>query len=732
MNIVVKWNFKTLFSDIPRLILTVLSIAGTFALISNAGICIESQMLAIGSLNEGLPNLTLQFIQYMLVGMFACTLYVLFAVSLTERGNQYRIMRTAGATTRQLLGGLLTEALVMDALSAAAGIGLGIAVSTLQLGTLGIPVHTEVLYQGGSVLATLMIAFFLPPAMILLASPQMLRSKKGRRRGMKKNKTINPFNSLLSPRFFGAGGKLEYALGKQQRRHRALLVSAIVVNIAVLFTTTAGTSILRDLKPKYRCDMRIEFSGYQQENGEWYYADKAQFREKLDQTLAECKEEGLLDSYEHIEIYSYYECILEEGVLSDEVIAAMNAPRTDITNVYRLHDRQYLNHFTELYFFDDTLFDRLIKENDVSYNGKGGVFVNNVIINGERMPLLRANTSAEILTVKEPYKIYDYLTPVDNSFGYDLPEETTDVLMENKGQSIPVGGLLNNRDHFLKKNYDFIFYGGFIFPERMRQAFDSAAAMSDYNGIDEYYIRAADTGALYQRLLSALDGVGGYTLRRNMLGDGEPFRSPTGRTETETWRIRRTGVKVFDLQTQQRDLQVFLQQIYRIFPSFIVMIFIMISLNIVNIVHMNRISRRREHAILTSIGLGERQRRQMHLYESFRLTLRVIVFGALILFLIVAVFNVPYLQMLTYENLAMPQNLVYSSSETYDGMTFAEWIDYCRVIVQDLWITNKATWWLIPFAVGFIFIGFMLAETLIGKRFEREDLVAVLKDDMHE
>ncbi|MBQ6119052.1 MAG: hypothetical protein IJK98_07445 [Clostridia bacterium] len=63
MGIVLKWNFKNLFADIPRLVLTLLSVAGAFAMLTATGVTMESHMLALASINNGLSRFTVLFLQ---------------------------------------------------------------------------------------------------------------------------------------------------------------------------------------------------------------------------------------------------------------------------------------------------------------------------------------------------------------------------------------------------------------------------------------------------------------------------------------------------------------------------------------------------------------------------------------------------------------------------------------------------------------------------------------------
>ena len=182
MNIVLKWNFKTLISDLPRLLLTICGIAVTYAIIVGMGLSLASSVAATGSMNEGLANYAVRIVTPIIQASFAATIFVLFAVMLAERKNQIFIMRTVGCTTRQLLWGLLAESLAMDTAGMLPGVGLGVFMAWSLSQTAGYPIALEALFGHTVFLRGLLPTFFLVPAAMLLASVQLFRKKSGKRK----------------------------------------------------------------------------------------------------------------------------------------------------------------------------------------------------------------------------------------------------------------------------------------------------------------------------------------------------------------------------------------------------------------------------------------------------------------------------------------------------------------------------------------------------------------------
>ena len=150
----------------------------------------------------------------------------------------------------------------------------------------------------------------------------------------------------------------------------------------------------------------------------------------------------------------------------------------------------------------------------------------------------------------------------------------------------------------------------------------------------------------------------------------------------------------------------------------------MIGLNIVNVVHMNRLSRRREYAILTSVGLGTRQKTGMLLYESFRLTVRIVAVGMAAM-VVIAKLVYPY-----YYSVGGYEKLLPAGIRTLSG-NYTLW-DELLIVAKNLWQYISPHWSLIVFVLLFLFGGLVLTEWLALKRMEKDELVPILKDDTNE
>lgn len=131
MEIVLKWNFKNLFADIPRLVLTLVNNVGTVAVLIGTCLSLEAFTEGLGSLNEGIPHYITEVLPPIIQIPFAVTTYVIFSAQLAERKSQYLLLRSSGCTTRQLLQGLIIEAFWLDAVGLPLGLGAGLTLAWL-------------------------------------------------------------------------------------------------------------------------------------------------------------------------------------------------------------------------------------------------------------------------------------------------------------------------------------------------------------------------------------------------------------------------------------------------------------------------------------------------------------------------------------------------------------------------------------------------------------------------
>lgn len=734
MGIVLKWNFKNLFADTPRLVLTILSIAVTFALLTGTGVTLGSFALATASINEGVPQLLETMLAAILQAVFAVTLYAMFSVSLAERKNQYRIMSTVGCTTRQLLHGLMTEALSLDMAGALIGVALGFLLAGWQLKTGGFPLIGEVFWDRAVWLKNILPAFLIVPLAMLAASIQLFRPARDRRRRRGLLRRKSAFRRRL-PRLFGTGGTLEYALAENDRRHHGALVLSLGVNLAVVMLLTACLYYLAN-STREASEWDVWISYFSVSGGD------STLTARLDGILEKGLRDGSVKERAETESYlAHCYALLDNGQMTDEVFNYYrNTPEeTQGSADIMIHpfdqNRQLL--FFSLFFLDDVSFERLAEEKGIDLSDNGAILA---AFTGLRpygmIPLLRQPPA--VLTLRfSPWDIWERV----GSF-YTKQAVFDPVPLRETPSSrivsvpVPIDGSVSFQENDWMFDYGITMnLGGepaLMLPVRLRNHFGPLLTGDGVVKSRYLRIRTDSPEALCERLRESLNGLDGYEMVDFRFGDGtSQLFADASLFDGVKNRTVMNRVRINNVRAEENDYRVFLEQIDRFYRVVLLLVVFAVGLNILNTVHLNRLSRRQEYAVLASIGLDRRHRRQMLLTESLRYSVK----GALLAFLltIVAVYplSLPINSALNWEYMQPPSFLLGSSSDTRFEM-----IHVIMIIAKSYWDGLAYIWtryW--PPIVGialFLFFGFLLAEHLTLKKLEKDELVMILKDDFYE
>ena len=723
MNIVLKWNFRTLFSDVPRLILTICSIAVTFTLLTSMGVTLGSFVLATDSPGNSLPGTLNAVVSPVILAAFAVTVYALFAVSLAERKNQYHIMSTAGCTTRQLLKGLMAEAFTLDLAGAALGVGLGYLLAALQLKTGGYSLIPSVIFQSNVLLLNLLPALLLPPGMMLLASLQLFLPQRDRRRKRPPRRKKAVFSRKL-PRLFGAGGSLEYALEHNERRHHTALVLSLAVNLAVVILATACIYLLSNLKP--HSDGYDVWLWYN--SAEWGDADAED-----EKALSDCVDELISDELQNNGITEYSEItedtgtfcmIMDNEQINDDVFVLRGQASTErclscrYNTVFPLDEnRQLLPGW--LIYMDDALFERFKADCGIDADGEGAVFVNyGAICNRKAEPLLTQDPSTLLLqffprSVTEKAGLYDYEGSFDQSpFLATPPSGITTV-------EVPLIGMASYDTQVIRE-YFWMVQGAqsLVIPMRLRSALLPDMDMGTRARFCRF--KTSDPTALCLRMKEHLSGLPDFTILENR------FASQRMNLDLEE-----CYAVINNVRALENEYSLFLRQVTRFYRVILLLVFVAIGLNIVNTVHMNRLSRRREYAILSSIGLDHRQRRGMLLFESARFFVRGILFAVLLTATVIYPVYRSIQAPITFEMLQPEWDALIETQLVFTN-SFILYVQVVWNYIENIIYMLAEYRWAVLGVVCFLFFGFLLAEHLVLNRMDKDDLVITLKDDMHE
>ena len=723
MYIVLKWNFKTLLADVPRLLLTLLNIVAAGAMFTGMGLMLDSFVAATGSPNKGLLNYVVNVaLPPAILLSYAVTAYVLFSVMLAERKRQFYLMRTAGCTTRQLLWSLTFEALAMDVAGLLPGVGAGYLLARRLLRELALPLADGAL-SGGTAARGLAVMFLLTPLLMLLASFPLWLTKRRQRRKKPPKKDREPFKVRLLPRLFGSGGRLEYALGKNERRHRAAVTLSVVVNLAVLFAMAAGLAVL-DNSAAYTEEEGKETGVSLRYTISSLSDERKTFTESV---LRRLEQEGHCQPFTYCADATqnrYWTVVNEEDVFLNGT--KYDDPTVEVPNrtLFRLRGDRYAFP-VYLSVYDDAAYAALAEGLKIPDTGNGGIFVNQCHGVPYRENDETAYYNATLLRdlPEQPLALRtadeDFTELVNEAVENDartLPDGAEALLSPEAAAEIPIDGLASGKDVIeITGRYG---YPSLILPERTAARWQKQLPTQFEIACSVY---TAEPSVVREALTKELRAKG-WSVIVCQFSDGK------GLIDQENEMYQNGAILLFDVSYIQQQYEAVQRLADRFFRYFAVAVFLSIALNIVNIVHMNRLSRRREYAILTSIGLSGRQRLGMQLYESFTFTLRAVLTAFPVLVAFAAAFLPSANDAYNWESLHL------QTPFTYDGGDLTK-----APLWKQLWYTGlniverlKPYRTLALFAVLFLFAGYVVTEYLVNRRMEKEELIPILKDEMYE
>ncbi|MBQ6066790.1 MAG: FtsX-like permease family protein [Clostridia bacterium] len=718
MNIVLKWNFRTLFSDVPRLILTICSIAVTFTLLTSMGVTLGSFVLATDSPGNSLPGTLNAVVSPVILAAFAVTVYALFAVSLAERKNQYHIMSTAGCTTRQLLKGLMAEAFTLDLTGAALGVGLGYLLAALQLKTGGYSLIPSVIFQSNVLLLNLLPALLLPPCMMLLASLQLFLPQRDRRRKRPPRRKKAVFSRRL-PRLFGAGGSLEYAMEHNERRHHTALVLSLAVNLTVIILATVCLFLMSNARP-----LSNEYDVWL-----WYNysaGDDSALSDEINALIEEKKENGEITKYAERDNYFGSACLIMDNTQINDTVFSTRHGVTQAqimdskkNTIFPLDNkRQFIK--ISLAFMDEAQFGRFCEENGIDRTADGAVLFNYSWVCNRLVEPLDPKSLSSLNVRLFPRGTIDMTGLGSDDRLFDPSPLINTPAAEIECIEVPVIGYApynaQNVNYLSLSNGKSLF---FVMPMQMRERF---LPQLNESRISRYFLFMTPyPNALVAQIKQDLNGLSDYGIRDYFFSGSTNQIFPS--SIDEQW-IVINNVRLFE-----NDYEIFISRLSIFYRVILLLVFFCIGLNIVNTVHMNRLSRRREYAILSSIGMDHRKRQGMLLFESIRFFIRGIVVSVLLMLIVMIPLSNALSPSLSQEALIIEKTI-----ET--DMNADDMFVYSIQVVWN-YIVNIAYMlveyrWVVLGVVCFLFFGFLLAEHLVMNRMDKDDLVITLKDDMHE
>lgn len=592
-------------------------------------------MYSFNSFDSAFPVLVFGLLS-ILIGLIVfgsvSLIYNSFSISVSERTKQFGILKSIGATKKQIRKSVLYEAAVLCVI----GIPIG-----LISGCLGIAITFHFLSDSISTfladLTNLKMQFVFSPLAIIAASvisfaTVIISAYIPARKAIK----INPIESVrqsndikinrrsvkvspLTQKLFGFEATLSSKNFKRNKRKYRTTVFSLFVSVVLFISASSLATYFTDIVEAENQDMKYDVAvnifNYDDDYNPLYETDE--FRNKLYNGLKSIK--GIDEFTLTKKMTTEYN--LDKKYISEEYLDMMSK------EVERYSDKvgnQYYGMF-KYNFIDDDAFRRLLKEEGLSEEGyfdkekpKALVYDMGTHIyqtdNKERVyivPFLNTDDISSTIeitnilprftendveyhyigetTVKDDVTYYVY--DIGRDEGEEFDESTKRYLPEEKAVQnikISIGAVIDEKPYFADHNTNL------IYPESVKEGI-----MLDEYSQTHAYILCEDHSKVASDISRLINDIG---------GDRNHIHVVDYAAEIESIRALVTIAKVMAY-------------------GFIILISAIAAANVFNTISTNISLRRREFATLKSVGLTSKGMRKMMTFESILYGVKSLMFS---------------------------------------------------------------------------------------------------------
>ena len=539
-------------------------------------------------------------------------IYNAFAISVADRTKQFGLLSSIGATKKQLRKMVRFEAISLGAIGIPLGIILGIVgmwVTFLAIGSrfsafVGdrYPEPMRICVSPIAIAAACVIAFV--TIMISAWIPSIRATRITAVEAIRQSKDIKQKKHIKTPKIiqklFGVSGVLAHKYFKRsKKKYRATIISlflSIVLFISAYSFTAYLVSAIKDANNSFGMDYILNV--YEPDGVEDASDDPLEILHCIRNT------EHITDSAFYLRDYGFRVYTDESNIQEDYI--KKNGVMYDETNEHIDHDgfRLIDQHF---YYVDDDSFRQLLKSEGLSeseFMNKDhplGILVDNTLLFNEKSGRMERtkvfNNNDFDITLLKNKKIEGYYYSgdyIDSAIYVNIEDELDKMYVPYdeclEDITMHIGKVTDKRPYFVSS------YGvSVIYPYSFRKEIlgDYTNDMYSY----EYAINADDTKAGYEALKT--------TLKENGIPDGE-FWNYAESIESERSMI--VIVKVFAY-------------------GFIVLISLIAAANVFNTITTNINLRRREFAMLKSVGMTAKGMRRMLNYECLLYGTKALLYG---------------------------------------------------------------------------------------------------------
>ncbi len=621
MSILSVWKKRTRRESPARFLFTAFSVAAVIMLLVATQNVYRTA--ADSAPNDG-DGMFRYFVPLLCGAAMLCSgihLFLSYYGFLVGNNSQLRLLRTAGATERQLFSCIVADAFLLDGIGALAGCPLGVAAARILIRMSG-PTY---LLPSATADLTRSVVFALPelvlvPIVILSAAAYFFAPSRNKNGRCHKKKRENRNTLDKRPGLFAAGGHLERSFLQNDKRHSRIILASLTAELAALLLLTG---LFFELKSFY-----IKQDGGTEINITYSASCKTDpMIQTVDRVLTENRQSGRISSMYTEHIYDGLRTffLTENSEATDAYLnAVQNADRSYEPMMWMfcacdLQQRGQLVH-CDIIFLDDDTFRLIARENGIDCGAGEALFYNSCCAylckDGTRCQVLQKTPRAMTIYRNNVEIGQDGVRAVNTYYGSDF---NTSVFFEEElpncaKKEILIAGQLKDTATLLE--YDLNEHD---MPFLLLSQNDEGAFADFMSGVmiwNTALIHTNDHAALSAALLDSVKQFNEYDIRNRRFGVGtEIYGTPMNKDGKGIYQQR-------DKAQMQLDLDAFQAQFRSFYIFFFGLSAVFMIANVVDIVYLDQKMRFREYAILYSLGLSEKQRSGMRLYESIFYSVR--------------------------------------------------------------------------------------------------------------
>ena len=592
-------------------------------------------MFSFNSFDSAFPVLAFGLLA-ILIGLIifgsVSLIYNSFSISVSERTRQFGILKSIGATKKQIRKSVLYEAAVLCIVGIPIGLVsgcLGIAVtfhflsdsiSTFLADLTDLKmqfVFSPVAIFAASVISfvTVIISAYIPARKAIRINPIESVRQSNEIKIKRRNVKVSP----LTQKHFGFEATISSKNFKRNKRKYRTTVFSLFVSVVLFISASSLATYFTDIVEAESQDMNydvaINIFNYEDRLDEEPFTDTEEFRTKLFNGLK------TVDGIDEFTLTQQMgtDFNIDKKYISEEYLDMINKERDGSAD-----NEKELNGIFSYTFIDDDAFRRLLKKEGISEEG---------YFDKENPKALVHDIGTYIYQTDNKERVY--IVPFLNKDAFPAALEITEILpwFEENGEMYYYDGT-EEKDGITYYVYDVGYDEGEIFTDENKKYFTEKEVVNHLKiSIGAFlsekpYFAGYNTNLIYPESVKEKVMLEGEWQTRAFIlcDDHEKVASDVSRL------IREIGgdtnhVSVYDYAAEIESIRALVTIAKVLAYGFIVLISMIAAANVFNTISTNISLRRREFATLKSVGLTSKGMRKMMTFESILYGVKSLLFS---------------------------------------------------------------------------------------------------------